>query len=258
VTQWTVLLTDLRHSGCLVELAECLLYGLRGLGLNADLSRRPLPGTRHIVLDAHRLTEIPSDSIIYQTEVPGSGWWNAAYLDKLRRHEVWEYSEENAPRYADYGLTTPKVVSPGWVLELERIPIDKPKEIDVLFYGSPCERRTQVMHDLTVQGLKTMWLLSFYGQERDVYIARSKVVLSMHFYPNAPRDHARTFYLYTNHVAVVAESSAGFTGTAFNQLAPECRRLIDSQQYKKLGGEGYDQIRARPMAETIGAALQAP
>src|SRR5215510_7183302 len=68
--------------------------GLRG-GLE-DLDR--LGSDRAIVLGAHvdpHKWLIPDDAVIFNTEVPSSGWFTDHYISFLRSHEVWDYSHEN-------------------------------------------------------------------------------------------------------------------------------------------------------------------
>lgn len=252
---WTVLLPNYPHRGCLLEVAECMVYGLRRAGYEAELSSEPRSGTRHLVFAAHRPTTIvPDGAVIYQTEVAGSPWWTAGYVERLRRHDVWDYSAVNAARYGQHGIAAPRIVPPGYVPELERV---KPQAegVDVLFYGSPCPRRRAVLADLRSRGLNVVELFGVYGAERDERIARSKVVLSMHFYEDAPAESVRAFYLATNRKCVVAEAAPDAPGVAYDELADACELAARVSIIREASAaSGYAAITAQPMEQTLRAA----
>jgi hypothetical protein len=253
---WTLLLPHYPHRGSLLEVAECMVYGLRRAGYEAELSSEPRPGTRHLVFAAHRPTTIvPDGAVIYQTEVAGSPWWTAGYVERLRRHDAWDYSAVNAKRYRQHGLPAPRVVPPGYVPELERVE-PQTEGIDVLFYGSPCPRRRTVLDDLRSRGLNVVELFGVYGAERDEWIARSKVVLSMHYYDGAPAESVRAFYLATNRKCVVAETAPDAPGAAYHDLVNACELAARISIIREASAaSGYAAITAQPMEQTLRAAL---
>ena len=51
-------------------------------------------------------------------------------------------------------------------------------------------------------------LVGVYGEERDAYIARSKIVLNLHFYESQIMEQVRISYLLNNHALVISESSS--------------------------------------------------
>jgi len=79
------------------------------------------------------------------------------------------------------GLPRPTYVPIGYVPELTRI-APAAEDIDVLFYGASYERRYAVLRDLHDRGLRVKWLSGVYGASRDAWIARSKIVLNIHYW----------------------------------------------------------------------------
>jgi len=112
------------HAAVFHEIGETLVHGLRALGHDAVLGPDAPEGRRAIVLGSNLLTRyrmpLPDDAILYNLEQvePGSPWLTPWLIELFRRHEVWDYSERNAARYAELGLPRPRVVPVGWVPEL--------------------------------------------------------------------------------------------------------------------------------------------
>ena len=95
------------------------------------------------------------------------------------------------------------------------------------------------MDKLDASGLKVKILFGVYGNERDVWIGRSKLVLNHHFYNSEIFEIVRVFYLMTNSIAVVAEVnestsidsiySTGIYPSNYDQLAGSCIEICRNQ-----------------------------
>lgn len=77
--------------------------------------------------------------------------------------------------------------------------------IDVLFYGALNKRRRQVLDAIQQVGLKLVLLPGMYGAERDYMIARSRLILNVHFYSPATLEIPRLGYLWGNCKCIVSE-----------------------------------------------------
>ena len=198
------------HAEALAELEETVRYGLVRSGLWG-------PAPPRIVLGAHLPGYQPEvGDIIYNTEHPSSPWWSSGYLELLGTHEVWDYRPDGVGKY----------VPIGYVPELTRIDKADPQDIDVLFYGSMNERRAKVVHDLEAADLNVVTVIGCYGAERDALIARSKVVLNMHYYTPGVFEAVRVSYLWANRKCVVSEESTDRRGVPYTQLVGQCVDLI--------------------------------
>lgn len=199
------------HAEGLTDLAECVYFGLRRLGMPVFHREPPDRPVRQIVIGAHLLDEqgldrLSAGAVLYNSEqiYAGSPWLRGPYLEALRRRRVWDYSAVNARRLAELGARDVRHVPVGYVPELARIgPTNE--DIDVLFYGSINPRRRRILEALQARGLEVAALFGVYGEERDRAIARAKVVLSLHFHEAKVFEIVRVAYLLTNEKAVVAE-----------------------------------------------------
>lgn len=260
------------HSEAFREVADTLLYALRALGQDACAADAPVAGRRTILLGSNLLAQhpitLPPDTILYNLEQidSRSEWLTPTLLALFRSHQVWDYSAANAARHAGLGLPVPRVVPIGWVPELSRIPRGAPEDIDVLFYGSMNERRHAVLRALQDRGLVVHAAFGVYGAERDRLVARSKLVLNVHFYEAKVFEVVRVSYLLANGRCVVSERGAdpleerefagGVAFAWYDDLVGVCARLCgDPAERRRFGDEGFRIISSRDPRVGVAAAL---
>ena len=261
--------------GAFREIAEAVHHGLLALGHDSVLTNRlDLHDRRTIVLGANHVIhyglEVPKNPIFYNLEqLSHDSPWMAvpAFIDLFRRYPTWDYSPANIEYLATLGLPRPSYVPIGYVPELTRI-APAAEDIDVLFYGMPSERRYAVLRDLHDRGLRVKWLLGALGASRDAWIARSKIVLNIHYWEAKIFEIARVSYLLANRRAVVSESGADPTlerglesGVAFADyegLVDRCVELLgDERARRELAERGYQAFSARSQADILHHALAA-
>ena len=89
------------HVRAFDEVAEVIRAGLTESGHECERSVGCLvEGRRNVVFGAHLMpagTALPAGTVLYNLEqiVDGALWVTPAYLEALRRHEVWDYSARN-------------------------------------------------------------------------------------------------------------------------------------------------------------------
>jgi hypothetical protein len=236
------------HAEALAELEETVRYGLEALGAWG--------GPPRIVLGAHYGHDLtkPGD-IIYNTEHPSSGWLaHRSYVGLLSTHEVWDYR----PLGVGKGRRA-KYVPIGYVPQLTRIPKADPQDIDVLFYGSMNDRRAKVLTELREAGLAVVNVFGVYGKERDALIARSKVVLNMHYYEPGEFESVRVSYLWANRKCVVSEEgrqSPQDNRVEYDRLASVCQYLAERpDQRAKIEDRDFGRFSQRSEAGILREAL---
>jgi SAM-dependent methyltransferase len=260
------------HSGAFREVAESVHHGLRALGHDSVLTDDVAPrGRRPIILGSNLLPAVKrkpaSDAILYNLEQvdPGSPWLTPALLARFRRHIVWDYSARNAARYPGLGLPPPRVVPVGWVPELTRIE-PAAEDIDVLFYGSLNPRRRNVLEALRARGLRVEAAFGVYGEARDRLVARSRLVLNVHFYEAKVFEVVRVSYLLANRRCVVSERGAdpeeerplegGVAFAAYDELVETCLRLCgDPAARAAIAAAGHELVKRRGAAGFLREAL---
>ncbi|MBE0622822.1 MAG: hypothetical protein IH605_19695 [Burkholderiales bacterium] len=218
------------------EATEALHFGFAELGIDIPISDNYfIPDATPIVFGAHHLSEsgagkLPADAILYNFEQLKEGypWFKPHYLELLRRFRIWDFSTRNI-EYLHRSSTSPDArhVPVGYVPQLSRIePVAQ--DIDVLFFGRMTDRRKRVLEGLADLGLNVRFLVGVFGQERDRWIARSKVVLNIHASAGGLFEHLRVLYLLANKKAVVTEPGVA------NELDPELMLGLETVPYDRL------------------------
>ena len=200
------------HSYAFLELGELLYFSLMELGHEVTFGFNNIePSATNILIGCHLLDpsfikQIPASTIILNTEqVYGETDWNKPIFAWAKHFQIWDYSPKNIEKLNQLGIDRIKLLKLGFQKELVRLDLSRPKEIDVLFYGSVNERRKAILDGLEARGLKVKVLFGVYGKDRDEWIERSKIVLNHHYYESQIFEIVRVFYLLTNSVAVVGE-----------------------------------------------------
>lgn len=260
------------HSAAFDEVALTLQHGLQALGHDAVVSSRlDNPRRRHIVLGANLLQKhpapVPDDAVFYNLEQisPESSWFKAGLLDVLRTRTCWDYSRSNVAALAAAGIDVAAVLPLGYAPVLSRIP-PAIEDIDVLFYGSLNERRAVVLRELTRRGLRVKHLFGVYGQARDAWIARARIVLNMHYFEAKVFEAVRVSYLLANRRFVVSErgsdpaEAADYAGclafSDYETLADTCEHyLAQPTERQRIADAGLERMRQRPIEALLAPAL---
>ncbi len=259
--------------GAFNEVAEALHHALLALGHDSVLTNRlDLDERRTIVFGGNLLVqyalEPPRNPIFYNLEQLGDDlpWMTMPeFVDLFRRYPTWDYSQANIEYLAAMGLPRPTYVPIGYVPELTRI-APASEDVDVLFYGALNGRRYAVLRDLHDRGLRVKWLSGAYGASRDAWIARSKIVLNIHYWEAKIFEITRVSYLLANRRAVVSERGANSTlegdlksGIAFadyDELADRCVELVGDERARcELAERGYQAFSARDQVAILQRAL---
>jgi len=230
---WVVSPDNNIHSRCFEEVALCLQEALQQMGHRCDVIKAP--EFHHdviIVLGGHLLDRNwhysgTAKFIFYNLEQ--SERLTGAYTDILRRHVVWDYSMTNIAALEKLGIKA-GYCEIGYMSALTKIDNLPPQnqDIEVLFYGSVNKYRKKILEDLLKNGIKTVSLFGVYGTLRDDFIARSKIILNMHFYEGKLFELVRCSYVMANRKCIVSE---------FGQ-EPE----LEQKYYKAIAFADYDNL----------------
>ncbi len=266
------------HASAFNEIAESLRYSFSKMGFISEHTENLfIDDGVNIILGAHLLTadqiaNIPESSIIYNFEqiTDSSTWMTPEFLGLFQKFDIWDYSTGNIDALTRKGVAGRVTHVPlGYAEILRRIPKPEQQDIDVLFYGSINERRQQILDRLVQAGLNVQSLFDVYGKERDEFIARSKLVLNLHYYESNIFEQARVSYLLANSKAVVAELTPTTDMTdglehavawaPYDQLVEKCVELARSPQLReRLEREGFRFISAQPTTDYLTRAIANP
>lgn len=240
-------------SECFREVAETVMYGLRALGHEAEITENTGQADAiNIVFGAHLIGpgfRFPSNFVIciYNWEQIGNYETNPHYYELARNSTTWDYSRKNIERWKELGVEA-KYVPLGYVPEMTRI--DKVEEdIPVLFCGSRNDHRLNILNGLLDSGIEFEWPPPSFGRKRDALIARSKIVLNMHFYKAGILEMSRVGYILANRKAVVSEYSeevpdglrAAMAEVPSEKIVDTCCELLhDHAKREELAERGFD------------------
>jgi hypothetical protein len=192
---------DYAHSMAFWELGEALSCSFQELGHTSSVGINNIIHDRtNIIVGCHLLdvgyiSTLPASTIILNVEqvYADDTAWNAKIFEWIKHFETWDYSERNIVRLREMGAKNVKHLRLGFQKELSRFKPAQVQDIDVLFYGSMNPRRGRVLEAIEAHGLVVKHLFGVYGQARDSFISRSKLVLNMHFarYPDIRRRFSR-------------------------------------------------------------------
>jgi hypothetical protein len=249
------------------ELAELLLYSLHDLNHQAAIQFNKIDtDCKNIVIGFHLLdikyvSQLPKNSVLINAEqFLGGTPWNENILQWIRSFEVWDYSIQNIEFFKAQGIENIKYLELGYQNELSRIKANAVQDIDVLFYGSVNDRRAKVLNALKSSGLNVHASFGIYGKDRDDLIARSKLVLNLHYYESEIFEVVRVFYLLANSIPVVGEINPSTVvsdiyknsvlGVAYQELVSACTTLARDDQARDIQGRrGYEIIQQFPQKE---------
>ena len=198
------------------EITDVFNEIIRNKGYECNISKNPDFSCQNIIFGANNIiqasVEIPENSIIVNLEQLSneSVWLNDKYFDLLKRHEVWDYSDVNIFHFNKRDIINIKKINIGYSpclstlksLDLSNIN----KDIDVLFYGCMNERRINIYNLLSKNhNINVVFKNNVYGKDRDQLIARSKIVLNVHFYDSKILEIIRISHLLANNTFVISE-----------------------------------------------------
>ena len=241
------------------EIAIGLHHGFEALGYRAPIVRKveDVEGTPIVVGgnllgifgDTQAIAEqLPADTVVYNLEQidTDSVWLTDQYIDVLKRFRVWDYSPSNAERLRGMGVPVEGVCRIGFVPEFSQIDQSAEEDIDVLFYGALNPRRQAVLDELEKRGLNVVVAVNCFGEARDRLVARSKVVLNIHYYEAKVLEMVRISYLLANGQCVVSEVGAdrheeavfeeAIAFSSYEDLVERCVELVENASARKAYG----------------------
>ncbi|CAM9690906.1 unnamed protein product, partial [Phaeothamnion confervicola] len=202
----------------------------------------------YILIGATAVDKLPKRySVVQMEQTTATRWITDAYKETLRGAiSVWEFSEKNIAFWRSQDITT----------ACHHVPLRIPmcfatddvadrnvhRDIDVLFFGCRNPRRDRFFHHIThllkPKGYNVVFSMDFdlFGDAREALIARSKIVLNLHYYSEAVLETHRIEYLLAHGKCVVSEPStdkgldAVYNGaivfSAYETLADTVLRLL--------------------------------
>jgi hypothetical protein len=195
--------------------AEAFFFALRRLGFRVYLgTNRFLHDATNVVVGAHLLdaavaATLPSGTIVFNSEPLDPDGANAAALAPFAaRSTVWDYHAYNVTALRAMGAAAVEILQIGYLPEFERVVHQEHKDVAVLFFGQLSPHRRSVLEAIEARGVAPVWLHEVYGEIRDGWIGRSRIVLNLDKEPGAPPAIGRIVYLMANRCVVISEAAS--------------------------------------------------
>ena len=203
------------HAQVFHEIEAAMFFSLQKLGYDVTNSTNDFaPDRRNIVFGMHHCPvdvvrhDIPKNTIVYSLEQMRDQPECMRWCRKYRGLEVWDYSTRNVEVLQKAGVENIKHCKVGYVPEISYFERNKPQErdIDILAYLSPSQRRVHIMDQFAKNpNINFVHIQSTYGDERDEYIKRAKLVINLHNHDNEIFEIIRVSHLIQNKVPVLCE-----------------------------------------------------
>ncbi len=216
--------------------------------------------------------QLPADAILFNTEqvaaVSNPGFVVPGCLENKQR-VIWDYSEANANVLKELGCTRVVHCPVGYIPSMTMIePVEE--DIDVLFYGAMTPCRVAILDALASDGLAVKQLYGVYGAKRDAWIARSKVVLNLHygFDYGAVFEIFRVSHLLANKKCVISEAgSVDETLEAFSDMSTmrvkrrvivnACWAMLDAPSVRRrIAEHGFESFKKISLIYNVRKALE--
>ena len=260
---------DFKHAAAWYELAELIMHGFLRARFDCSTSiNRFAPNRLNIVLGVMHVTPemerlLPNNTLLFNTEQLVSlskdfnhqSYMNIRFLAQ-KGYGFIDYSAANISVLESWGATEVILMPLGFVPELHRLRNIKPMH-DLLFYGGRNRRRIELLNKIKDTGVNLHYLHGVYGQERDHFIERSKIVLNLHLYDSEIFELVRVNYLMHNKVCVLTEINETtkideqlkelFVCSPRERLASSALDILEQPDViTRKASLAYDWLRSRP------------
>jgi hypothetical protein len=269
------------HGPIFAELIDMLVDAFRQMHIETVVSRNQLCRDRLNIIIGHtaflaagNVREITSSGfryVVFQLEAvderEGFIFKYPYYMELINGAcGVWDYNQNNIQFLLQHGCVNVSYIQLGFSAVLERIPHYSPHDrgIDVLFCGSITDRRKRVLQALQDAGMKVQVLFGVYGQARDQWVARSKIILNLHQFGITQLEQVRISYLLNNKCFVISESAdcdlygGGVIFARYDDLVDCCQSYLApgmDRERERIAQVGYLQLKSFPMLQQLRSAF---
>jgi hypothetical protein len=264
------------HAQVFHEIEASVFFSLQKLGYDVTNSTNDFaPDRKNIVFGMHHCPvdvvrhDIPKDTIIYSLEQMREKPECMRWCRKYRGLEVWDYSMRNVEVIQKAGVENIKHCKIGYVPEISYFERNKPqdRDIDILAYLSPSPRREHIMKQFANNpNINFVHIQCTYGDDRDEYIKRAKLVINLHNHDNQIFEMVRVSHLLQNKVPVLCERNADtdfpdymegtvFTST-YNRFVDTAYKLLKKPEELDAQAEkGLEIFKQSPMENFLKEVL---
>ncbi len=254
--------------GSFIDVARALKWRLEQEGNTAIISETILENVKNtIVFGAHTYAHnpnlLPKNAIIYNLEqlYEGSPYAHPLYLMLLKDKEIWDYSKQNIAWLKQKGVGK-KIrhigmnYAPTLEIKKDAFEDEVTEDIDILFIGALNPRRQAIFDQLkaVAPNLNIVFKNNAWGIVRNELIARSKIILNIHFYLSGILETPRVSYAVANKKFIISENSnpedemewPGIVFTPYEKIIENIMKYVALPEERiKLAVKAYNHFEAK-------------
>lgn len=260
------------HWQCFQEMHNLVFWSLMDLGCDVSVQRNHIDTERvNIIFGWHEFhgPEHPvsvirdNQCILFQGEQITQGgrplpdWYFQSLIDSAA---TWDYSADHI-QILKHNNVRAFHVPPSWHQRAKTITSLEEKESDVLFCGAKNLRRDYITKAIGVL-CRVKVLADTYGAERDDAMAKTHLVLNVHYYPSQTLELLRISHALSNEIPVVSEISEtnpygdGIAMVSYRKLPAVVLALLsDKEKRTELARRGHETIQESLMVDVVRSAL---
>jgi hypothetical protein len=256
---------------CFTEVVLALHEGFAALGFDVPVVTDPRDVRGRALVVNPALLEVksarPDSLILYNMEQVSetTGWFDAAYVELLKKFPVWDYSPLNILLLREKGINA-TLCEVGYSPGLSRIQPARERDLDVVFVGAFHKRRDAILQALHSAGVNVVAASQCFGKERDALYARAKIVLNLHMLDARIFEIVRCSYLLANRICVVSETGSdealeapvrgGVAFAPYEKLVETCLQLLEDEEARaRIAEAGFRKFSRRSQAHALRNAL---
>ena len=253
-------------AGYFMDVAKIFQEALGSKGFLSELINQiPPKNTYHkiIVFGANNCqnhnVSLPENIVLVNMEqlYDESPWLNSKYRELLGKHEVWDYNQDNIKWLKRNLQKDAKLFQLGLCHTLRYNKRSTIEDIDVLFYGAFNDRRTQIYQKLKSKGINVIFRDDLWGEEKEEFIDRAKIILNLHYFPTGRFELVRVLPLLINGKFILTETSSnmdeyssihsGLATSNYDQIVDTVLYYLDHpMERKRIAQQGQQIIKTIP------------
>jgi hypothetical protein len=181
---------------------------------------------------------------------------------------IWDYSEPNIRYLNAVNIKQTALLPFGYHEKMEVLNPDKEKTIDVLFYGTISARRIGILEQLAEKGYKTKYLWNLFGEERNRYIEKAKIILNFGRITSPVLEEQRLSFLLNNRCFIISEKPVTKQYLPYNEGNVYCdfAKLVETCEFylkpenehlrEQIANRGYEVFKKDKMVNNLKRVLE--
>jgi predicted O-methyltransferase YrrM len=177
---------------------------------------------------------------------------SSGYMRLLRgATRIWDFSQFNIQFLNSIGINNVLHLPFAYHQKMEVIDFNKEKTTDILFYGELNQKRVNILNKLTELGYKATALTGVFGEERNRYIEKAKIILNISRFHTTLLEEHRLSFLLNNGCFIISEQIENMENNPFGDglVFSDYYKIIETCEYylkpenenlrKKIAEKGY-------------------